>query len=346
MVSGLVFSLGTGVIHTYYTVALAPAIAALVAIGARGLWRERRTLRARAWLAGGIAVTAGWSWVLLDRTPTWQPWLRPVIGVSAALAIICLLAPAARNRLGTGAPRLAAMLAAVACLAGPLAYSVQTISTPHTGSIPSAGPSSTLTASGGPGDGGIPAGGARGPFSGTRHGGGAFAPPGSARGFAGGAIRAGAGGGFRPGAGGGSRGGAGGAQTVNSSLVKALEGDSGRYRWVAAVSGSQTAASLELATGGDPVMAIGGFDGQGGNLSLAQFKQYVASGEIHYYIAGQGGGGSRAVKGTPAARSQAGCKPISRPRRSAARPSTTCRGQRDESGQHVDTALLVGPGAG
>ena len=36
VVSGLVFSLGAGVIHTYYTVALAPAIAALVAIGARG----------------------------------------------------------------------------------------------------------------------------------------------------------------------------------------------------------------------------------------------------------------------------------------------------------------------
>ena len=34
VVSGLVFSLSGGVIHTYYTVALAPAIAALVAIGA------------------------------------------------------------------------------------------------------------------------------------------------------------------------------------------------------------------------------------------------------------------------------------------------------------------------
>ena len=34
VVSGAVFSFGSGVIHTYYTVALAPAIAALVAIGA------------------------------------------------------------------------------------------------------------------------------------------------------------------------------------------------------------------------------------------------------------------------------------------------------------------------
>jgi len=36
-------------------------------------------------------------------------------------------------------------------------------------------------------------------------------------------------------------------------------------------------------------MAIGGFDGQGGNLTLAQFKQYVARGQIHYYITGNTG---------------------------------------------------------
>ena len=37
-------------------------------------------------------------------------------------------------------------------------------------------------------------------------------------------------------------------------------------------SGSQNAATLELATGGDPVMAIGGFNSEGGHLSLAQFS--------------------------------------------------------------------------
>jgi hypothetical protein len=83
--------------------------------------------------------------------------------------------------------------------------------------------------------------------------------------------------------------------TVSSALKKALETDSDRFRWVAAVSGSQSAASLELATGGDPVMAIGGFNNEGGHLTLARFKQYVAGGEIHYYIAsgnaGRGPGG-------------------------------------------------------
>jgi hypothetical protein len=79
--------------------------------------------------------------------------------------------------------------------------------------------------------------------------------------------------------------------TTSAAVVRALESDASHYKWVAAVEGSQSAASLELATSGDPVMAIGGFNGQGGNLSLAAFKAYVAKGEIHYYIAGASGGG-------------------------------------------------------
>jgi hypothetical protein len=105
-----------------------------------------------------------------------------------------------------------------------------------------------------------------------------------------------------PSAGGG--GGGGGQIAVSSALKKALESDAGNFRWVAAVSGSQTAASLELGTGGEPVMAIGGFNNQGGNLTLAQFEAYVAKGEIHYYIAsgsgagGPGGGGPGGSSGS------------------------------------------------
>jgi hypothetical protein len=86
---------------------------------------------------------------------------------------------------------------------------------------------------------------------------------------------------------------------VSTALKQALESDAGRFRWVAAVSGSQSAASIELATGGEPVMAIGGFNNEGGNLTLAEFKRYVAAGDIHYYLASSGmgaapGGGSSA----------------------------------------------------
>jgi len=46
-------------------------------------------------------------------------------------------------------------------------------------------------------------------------------------------------------------------------------------------------------------MAIGGFNGQGGNLSLAQFEAYVKAGDIHYYIGSGGGGGFGGVAGGP-----------------------------------------------
>ncbi len=74
--SGLVFSFMNGIIHPYYTVALAPAIAALVVAGGTSRWRDRAQLPARASLAAMIALTGAWSFVLLDRVPTWLPALR------------------------------------------------------------------------------------------------------------------------------------------------------------------------------------------------------------------------------------------------------------------------------
>ena len=45
IVTGAVFSFMDGIIHPYYTVALAPAIAALVGISVRELWRGKESLR-------------------------------------------------------------------------------------------------------------------------------------------------------------------------------------------------------------------------------------------------------------------------------------------------------------
>jgi hypothetical protein len=74
--------------------------------------------------------------------------------------------------------------------------------------------------------------------------------------------------------------------------------DAGSYRWVAATFGSQSAAQLELASD-EPVMAIGGFNGEGGNISLATFESYVAKADIHYFIAsGTGGGGGPGGRST------------------------------------------------
>jgi hypothetical protein len=77
--------------------------------------------------------------------------------------------------------------------------------------------------------------------------------------------------------------------SVSSALRAALLKTT--TRWAAATDGSQTAASLELATGGKAVMAIGGFTGSDPAPTLAQFKAYVAAGDITYFIVGGQGGG-------------------------------------------------------
>jgi 4-amino-4-deoxy-L-arabinose transferase-like glycosyltransferase len=315
LVTAVVFSYGQGVIHTYYTVALAPAIAALVAIGGHQLWLARQHLWARLVAAAALMVTSVWAFVLLDRTPAWYPelrWLVLVAGLAAAIGVLVAGRSSRRTALG-----LLAVLAGVGALAGPVAYSADTIASAHTGSIPTAGPSSSATAfgpggvgGGGPGQAG--GAGAHGLSSGSGGGspfgrggsargqvrssaGAAGAPPFGARGTLGGPASEQTGTGRRSrsesvGIPTGSRAG-GGADTVDAKLARFLESDASSYRWIAAVDGSQTAASIELATSGDPVMAIGGFNGNGGNLSLSAFEAYVKDGDIHYYIAGGSGGG-------------------------------------------------------
>ena len=158
LVTGLVFSYMSGIIHPYYMVALAPGIAALVGIGAMALWQARLGLAGRIAAASGIAVSAWWAYVLLNRTPNWLPWLRWVVvvaGVAAAVLVLAgpRLAGLARSRRGRLA--LAAVplgLALVAGLAGPAAYALDTVNSAHTGAIPSAGPQ-TVGFGGGPGGG-------------------------------------------------------------------------------------------------------------------------------------------------------------------------------------------------
>jgi hypothetical protein len=87
---------------------------------------------------------------------------------------------------------------------------------------------------------------------------------------------------------------------VSSTLIKLLEQDASKYKWIAATEGSQQAAPIELATGGDAVMAIGGFNGTDPAPTLAEFEAMVAKHEIHYYVGRGansfgGGAGSSAI---------------------------------------------------
>jgi 4-amino-4-deoxy-L-arabinose transferase-like glycosyltransferase len=327
LVTAAIFSFGQGVIHTYYTVALAPAIAALVAIGGALWWPQRASAPARLLAALVVAASAAWACVLLGRDASWQPLLTPLVAVTGALAVLGLLAAPVLGRLRGRVLAVAIALGVLSSVSGPLAYAAYTVSTPHSGSIVSAGPA-TSGGAGIPGGGGLRGGGAFG--AGTRPTG----APGGAAGSAGGSPPSGAtgasqqqlfsgsssaaggrgttgtngitGAGARSGSlpagtgaraqlsGGGQPGG--GASSVSSQLVKALRSDAGSYRWSAATSGSESAASLELASG-TAVMGIGGFNNQGGNLSLAAFERYVAAGQIHYYVASSGAGGGGGIGG-------------------------------------------------
>jgi 4-amino-4-deoxy-L-arabinose transferase-like glycosyltransferase len=306
LVTGVVFSYMAGVIHSYYTVALAPAIAALVGIGAVQLWRVRDGWRGhesswfgRGTLAAGIVATTVWSYVLLDRTPAWYPWLRVVVllaGLGAATMLVAghWLASGAATARGSAVLVLAPLsLALVAALAGPFAYSLDTAASSHTGALPTAGP--TVTAFGGPGGAGAPGGFPGGGFGrgASRHGGfghGGF--PGGPRGrFHGGFGGRGAGAG---GGGGGGGGGLAGDTQVSSALTTLLKDGASGYRWAAATVSSDSAAPLQLASG-EPVMSIGGFNGTDPAPTLAQFEKYVADHDIHYFVGANSdsfGGGS------------------------------------------------------
>ena len=346
LVTGAILSYAQGIIHPYYTVALAPAVGALVGIGATLCWERRDRWSGRAALAVVLGATAWWSTVLLDRNPDWYPWLRPLLLVAGAIAAVVSVLPPSVWRRAHLLPRLAgatvAALGLTAVLGGPAAYALETATTPHTGAIPSAGPftplrrgsirraargrggrglgvgggalalgpggTSALAAPGGqglfggggpgvfggPGPG--PGGGFGGAFGGGGFGGGGFGGGGAfgGGGFGGGASGRGVGapaGGFAPAGGGfGGLGGLLSAGSPSPQLVAMLKKGAAAYPWVAAAVGSNSAAGVQLATG-DPVMAIGGFNGTDPAPTLTEFEADVSAGKIHYFLGAPGFGG-------------------------------------------------------
>lgn len=242
LTTGAVFSYMQGIFHPYYSVALAPAVAALVGAGASLAWRERERTWVRASLAATLALTAVMAWILLGRSPEFQPWLRWAVLALGVLALLGIVL----NRY----PKAVVAIALMVALAGPIAYSIQTIATPHSGALPSAGPE--VKGGGFPDFPDMPEREHRPEFE-----------RGSARG--GGLLD-----GSDPG----------------PNIVAALEGNANRYTWVAAAVGSNQASGYQLSTG-RPVMPIGGFNGTDPSPTLAQFQQYVADGQIHYFLDGE-----------------------------------------------------------
>ncbi|WP_112263273.1 ArnT family glycosyltransferase [Lentzea terrae] len=214
VVTAGVFSFMNGIIHSYYTVALAPAIAAIIGIAAVELWNYRHEPVAAAVLSGSVALSALQCYVLINAFSTPVAVLVLMAGLIAAVGLVLSM-------------RWAIPVALVAALLGPTTYSFATVTTPHTGAIPVAGPSSG---------------------------------------------RMGGGGGLL------------GSTTPSIEVVTLLQDNADQYKWVAATIGSNNAAGLQLASG-EPVMALGGFNGTDPAPTLAEFREIVRSGQIHYYAA-------------------------------------------------------------
>jgi 4-amino-4-deoxy-L-arabinose transferase-like glycosyltransferase len=193
LVSGLAFG---------YTVAMAPAVAAVAAISTRELWRGRQFASSRVTLALMLVATVCWDFVLLGRAPDWLPWPRWAMLLGAVVVAAVLLT---KGRLvGRGVVVLCTAGLAFG-LSGTAAYTIHAV---------------------------------------------AAHPAGASTGD-------------------------------NRALEALLVGTDNR--WAAATVGAHTTDSLELSTG-KSVMAVGGFSGRDNSPTLAQFQQYVATGQIHYFI--------------------------------------------------------------
>jgi hypothetical protein len=132
-----VFSFMQGTWHTYYTVELAPTVAALAALGASLLWR-RHTPATLGVLAAGSLGTTAWAVTLVERTAPDAP-VGALVLLCGLVGVLMLAAG------GTGNPdvsRLGAAFLVIAALLGPATWSVATAAAPHTGSSVRAGPGS------------------------------------------------------------------------------------------------------------------------------------------------------------------------------------------------------------
>ena len=269
-----IFSFMSGTVHPYYAVALAPAVAALVGIGAVELWRGRAYWPARIILAGTVLASSAWTAVLLARDPAWLPGLRFIAVAAGVLAAAALLLrvdglAALPHRLRRTATAGVVILCLLAGGLGPTAWTVATAAQPHSGSIPTSGPTVSAMA------GGLGAAATRAGRTPRDSGATPAAGPGAAP----------AGGVAAPAAPGGT--GGPGSETASTELTTLLKASGAK--WSAIVSGATQAASLELATG-TSVIALGGWNGGDPYPTLAQFQAMVGRGEIGYFIAGGMGG--------------------------------------------------------
>lgn len=217
----VIFSMTSGTIHPYYVVTMAPAVAALVGIGAPYIWQAYTRRTKVAWILPlSIALTTILSIIMLGYSNYW-PWLMWLVMIAGGVATILTLLPLSQTK---RLKQIILGLAITAGMAAPIVFSVSTVATAHSGSIPTAGPGASA-------------------MSNTNNE--------SAR--------------------------------AESTLVSFLLENRHGTTWLAAVNSANESAPIQLSSG-QPVMAIGGFNGSDSTLTLSQFKQLVKQGKVRYYV--------------------------------------------------------------
>ena len=228
----VIFSMTSGVIHPYYVVVMAPAVAALVGISLPFLWGAYTRRKPYGWLLPVlVGVTAVIAVIILGYTGT-MTWLMWIVGVLGLVGMLGLLVNLYASR--RWLQNLAIITALTACTFTPTVYTLATVNVAHTGSIPTAGPNSTA-------------------MQGSNNE----------------------------------------KSQADSQLVQYLVEHQNGATWLVAVASANESAAIQL-TSGQPVMAVGGFNGSDTPLTLEQFKQLVKAGKVKYYAIsshGRGGGG-------------------------------------------------------
>jgi len=80
------------------------------------------------------------------------------------------------------------------------------------------------------------------------------------------------------------------SSTISTALKEYLLQHQGAATWIVAVNSANQSAPIQIATG-QPVMAIGGFNGGDNTISLDDFKQLVREGKVKYFAVSSGGRG-------------------------------------------------------
>ena len=222
---------------------MAPAVAALVGIGVPYIWQAYTRRTKVAWILPlSIALTTILSIIMLGYSNYW-PWLMWLVMIAGGVATILTLLPLLQTK---RLKQIILGLAITAGMAAPIVFSVSTVVTAHSGSIPTAGPGASA-------------------MSNTNNE----------------------------------------LARVESTLVSFLLENRHGTTWLAAVNSANESAPIQLSSG-QPVMAIGGFNGSDSTLTLSQFKQLVKQGKVRYYVVNsrQGKSGGPSGMGGPGSNSE------------------------------------------